>query len=215
MNLCLYEQISKLSVFPQLVSYYKSGQAPECKKRSLVKALAREGNFLYAVETGTYFGRTSRILKKYVQNVYTIEIKKELHEYVKHKLRNSKINFLLGNSEDLIQELVNSIQGRTLFYLDSHASGGVTGRGLKVTSLGRELEIIDKFKFLAESIILIDDAGSINGSNDYPEFEDIMNLVKSNGLKIYRTKMNSFLLVGPKFSGLPTKSKKYLSELMF
>ena len=208
-----YEVVSRLSFIYQYVNFLKTGEATEKSKRKLLKILLKNITFENAVETGTYLGKSTRIFSKHIKNVYSIEIKKELYNFVKRKYAKSKINFVFGMSEQVLKKIVLQIRGSTFFYLDSHYSGGITSRGKKVTSLNDELLTLDKFLFLLNSVIIIDDAKSINGTNDYPKFQVIKDFADQNNMKIYKTKVNSYILIGSKIGELPERIRKHLITL--
>ena len=213
-KLYLYEYVSRLSIFPQYFFYLKTGVKPEYMKRKLLKTIVKNADFSNAVETGTYLGRSTKILSHNIENVYTVEIKKDLFEFTKRKFRKSSVNFLLGDSEEILNRIIHKIKGRTIFYLDSHTSGGITGKGHSVTPLKMELEMLDKYESISDSVVLIDDAQSINGTNDYPDIKILIDFAKKNSLKIYKTKMDSYLLIGKDKQALANKISTHLKELV-
>ena len=84
-------------------------------------------NYEFCVETGTFMAESTIKLAKIFDKVYTIELDKNLYELSKEKCKNFiNITTMLGNSSDLIENLIteiNSKDGKTLFYLDAHWSG--------------------------------------------------------------------------------------------
>lgn len=212
-KLYIYEYVSRLSIFPQYFYYLKTGEKPEYLKRRLLRTIVRNVDFINAVETGTYLGRSAKILSHNIDNVYTVEIKEDLFEFTRRKFRKTNINFFLGDSEEMLDEIIHEIKGKTLFYLDSHTSGGITGKGQNVTSLKRELEILDGYELITDSVVLIDDAQSINGTNDYPDIGILIELAKKNRLKLYKTNTNSYVLINKNEKKLLSKISPYLKEL--
>lgn len=87
-------------------------------------------SYKIAVETGTCFGESANTLSLYFDSVYTIEIKKELYEMTKNKLKdNTKINCIFGDSKVKILELadtLNNSDSNIVFWLDAHWSGDNT-----------------------------------------------------------------------------------------
>lgn len=79
-----------------------------------------------AVETGTYRGRTARLLAEIFPAVVTVELSVELHARATEALRDvPSVLALQGHSAEVLRDL--SDPGTpTLFYLDGHWSGGVT-----------------------------------------------------------------------------------------
>ncbi len=68
-KLYLYEYVSRLSILPQYFFYLKTGVKPEYMKRILLKTMVKNADFSNAVETGTYLGRSTKILGHNINNV--------------------------------------------------------------------------------------------------------------------------------------------------
>ncbi len=80
-----------------------------------------------AVETGTFRGGTARSLATVFDDVVTIELSPELHRAAELALRDaSRVRALQGHSALRLAELTDPA-APTLYYLDGHWSGGVTG----------------------------------------------------------------------------------------
>jgi len=112
--------------------------------------LIKKFNVKNIIETGTFEGDTTEMFSKMVENVYTIESKKEF--FLDAKLKLSKLQNIkgfLGNSPKVIEKILPSIKGRTLFFLDAHW-------GYPWPILG-ELEKISEHPRFKESIIIIHD----------------------------------------------------------
>ena len=72
------------------------------------------------IETGTYKGGTIFNMEDYFSSLYTIEIKKEFYDNVKSKYQGDKIKFYHGNSGDVLNDILPSITGKTMIFLDRH-----------------------------------------------------------------------------------------------
>jgi predicted O-methyltransferase YrrM len=59
-------------------------------KRKYIANLSKQFNIKTLIETGTYFGQSTKYFSKKFDQVYTIELSQELHNFAK-KL-NSKVN---------------------------------------------------------------------------------------------------------------------------
>ena len=192
-----YSWIQSLSFLPQYYNYIsnKSG-APDLLKRMYIKNLLQRYSFKIAIESGTYLGKTSKILKKHCENVYSIEINEDLFNFCKSKYKKKNINFILGDSGKILKNLVQHIMPNTFIFLDGHTSGGITGYGSSVTPLKLELEILGKATSLQYCLILIDDSQSLVGENDYPNFSEIVQFCEKHGMELYEHKYGIIKIMG-------------------
>ena len=132
------------------------------------------------IETGTYKGETSFWAANHFKNVYTIEIDPKISKETKSKSDCPKnIEFLVGNSKDVLPELVeNNLSGTCFFWLDGHWCMGAGGKEDECPLL-KELEAI---KSIQNAIIFIDDARCFLGplpapheSSHWPRIDQIFN----------------------------------------
>lgn len=136
------------------------------------------------VETGTYKGETSFWAARYFKKVYTIEIDEKIaHETSSRQDRPENLEFFVGNSKDLLPELMaKKIKGSCFFWLDGHWCFGAGGKEEECPLLF-ELEAIKSFQ---DSIIFIDDARCFLGplppphdSSHWPRIDQIFDLTRS------------------------------------
>lgn len=101
------------------------------------------------VETGTYKGWSTNILAQTNKKVITIEINEESYKKAKEfNSKHSNIDFYLGSSQKVIEEVIPNGISHVLFFLDAHWG--------EFWPLLDELEMIHR-KNLISPIIIIHD----------------------------------------------------------
>lgn len=142
------------------------------------------------IEIGTYIGETILDMEPYFDSLHTIEIKKEFYENVKnkyHETGRNKINFHLGDSALIMEDVVKNINDNAIFFLDGHYYA--ESIGIKDSPLEEELEAINDY-FKHEAIIIIDDYrlfGKIEGPYDwsYISKDKFLNKIKDRIIDVY------------------------------
>jgi len=120
------------------------------------------------VETGTGIGEVVRSIYQINKdiNIHSIEIVKEIYQRNKDELSSLKnVNLHLGRSSDVLPEIVPSLKGNTLFWLDAHFPGADFGLAKygdekdddKRLPLKSELEIIVRSKDVTNDVFVVDD----------------------------------------------------------
>ena len=120
------------------------------------------------VETGTGIGEvvSSVCREDYDLNVHTIEIMEEI--YKKNLITYSyldNVNWHLGKSFDILPEILPTLKGNTLFWMDAHFPGADFGLASygdvedmdERLPLQKELETIVKNKDVTNDVFVIDD----------------------------------------------------------
>ena len=160
-------------------------------------------NYPNFIETGTYKGETILHMEQYFSNLYTIEIKKAFYENVKNNYKGNKINFYLGDSGDVLNEILPTINDKSIIFLDGHWSAGSTGKGKKDCPLYEELTSI-MVNHTNEAVIIVDDVrlfgrGPNNKGSKYDKcnWEEI-NI--ENTLKIVKDRMVNHYFLPSKFN---------------
>lgn len=170
------------------LKFYTFGGLPTMKvKRKYIVNLSNQFKIKALIETGTYFGQSTKYFSKNFDQVYTIELSQELHDFVKES--NSKVNikFYQGDSSEILKLIVKELPYKCTFFLDAHASGGVTVYGETVSPVKIELGILANFPYLKESLLILDDARGFDGTNSYPTIEEIKDWAKELNLgKVYK-----------------------------
>lgn len=131
------------------------------------------------IETGTYKGESSILASKYFERVFTTEIYEPLYLYSKNKaskeITGDRITFLLGNSVDLLNKILDSLDLiSAVFFIDAHVSGNDSSWNKKeLVPLLEELDVILKYK-IEKSIFIFDDIRFWkNNKNEAPDWKHI------------------------------------------
>lgn len=109
------------------------------------------------VETGTYNGDTAKWAARLFARVVTIEGSPSFYQRTRLVLSSfDNVDFILADSKEALPELLSTLKGSAMFWLDSHWMGGDSfGPGAECPLIA-ELEAISRFPY--EQFILIDDA---------------------------------------------------------
>lgn len=152
---------------------------PPFVKRQTIRSYARRYGLRSFVETGTFYGDTAAAVRSQVDTVITIEISPLLAAKARRRFElDQHVRVLEGDSGELLPDLMSGLPA-TLFWLDGHYSGGVTGRGEEDTPIRAELATIFAHAAGRGHVILIDDARHFDGS-EYPSLREIAELARSS-----------------------------------
>jgi hypothetical protein len=125
--------------------------------KEITLKMAAMANAEIFVETGTYYGNTTKWASTQFTQVFTIELSEYLYNMTKEQLL-LKGNIIpnLGDSRVVLPQILKEIDGNIVFWLDGHYSAGVTAGADDPCPLMEELEII--LRRNNDDVILIDDA---------------------------------------------------------
>lgn len=124
---------------------------------SLLREFAQKFQTDVFVETGTFMGDTAATAATIFREVHTIELSAELYERAKARFADTPNVFVhQGDSSVVLAELLPTLQGRVLFWLDGHYSEGITARGAENTPILGELRAVNAAADKG-SVVLIDD----------------------------------------------------------
>ena len=143
------------------------------------------------IETGTYYGETTKLLSKISKKTISIEADKELFETSKKKLKNLKnVELFNGKSEDLLDKSISeNLDFKNIcIYLDAHLCQdhlkNIKTYGCEdtATPILQELEIIKKYYGKFEKFnVLIDDIRLFYGNfQNYPDKNILVDWCKEN-----------------------------------
>ena len=143
------------------------------------------------IETGTYYGETTKLLSKISKKTISIEADKNLYETSKKKLKDLKnVIILNGKSEDLLNKVISeNLDFKNIcIYLDAHLcqdhlrNTKTFGSETTATPILNELEVVTKYINNFEKIVvLIDDIRLFQGSfQNYPNKNALVDWCKEN-----------------------------------
>ena len=146
---------------------------PPLLKRAFLRGIARSEKARNFVETGTYLGDTTWEYRRDFDRIDSIEVEPYLHgQAVRRFSGMPHVTIHLGDSADVLPNIVPSLKGKTLYWLDGHYSAGITGAGVSHCPVFRELESI--FTLSREPfVIVIDDARCFGTDPAYPTIEQV------------------------------------------
>jgi hypothetical protein len=145
------------------------------------------------IETGTLNGDTIFSVEPYFDKLYTIEFSEKYNHQTKNKYTGNKIEFILGDSSIVFENLLPKITEKCIFFLDGHWSNGDTGHSAKDCPLEEEIAHINNL-FKNEAIIIIDDFRlfGLKLDEDWSKInkESLLNILKPRINKVYHLDSN-------------------------
>ena len=166
----------------QLEEWKKKGcpvPPPHIVKQVTIQEYQKQYGHTILVETGTYLGDMVEAQKRHFNSIFSIELSPELFERAKKKFaRDKNVTILRGDSSKVLPEVMKTVRGSAIFWLDGHYSAGITAKGEKACPVFEELDAIFSDNY-QEHIILIDDARRFIGQGEYPTIEELTDYIKS------------------------------------
>ncbi len=170
-----YDALKSLGHYPDYWYWKLRGEPrriPHLLKQRTVREYGDKFGLRTLVEAGTYYGEMVSAMKSRFDLIYSIEQDAGLAETAKRKFSaDSRIKILQGDSKDLIPEILKSLQGPALFWLDAGYYGWAGTQGDQ-GRLRVELEAILRHSVKGH-VILMDDADGLNGKNGAPTIAEV------------------------------------------
>ena len=146
------------------------------------------------IETGTYYGKTTKVLANISKKVFTIEADERLYDLAIKKFKNKKnVKILKGKSEELLENILqsNSDFKNLCIYLDAHlcqdhlTNKETFGKIENETPIKLELKSIENnIKNFDQINLLIDDIRLFaSGFQNYPDKDYLTDWCKKNKFK--------------------------------
>ena len=154
---------------------------PPDMKRRIVRAYARTEGLAVFIETGTYYGETIAVVADLFPRVVSIELSPKYHALARQRFADKPhVELLHGDSGEVLQGVLATLDRPALFWLDGHYSGDDTARGALETPLLAELRAILAHRVKGH-VVLIDDARLLDGTHDYPTLQEVEEVARSAG----------------------------------
>jgi hypothetical protein len=122
------------------------------------------------IETGTYQGDSTLKFSSLFVKVHTIELSEQWYLFSKERLSKCpNVVCHLGDSAEVLKELLPTIKEPVIYFLDAHFAGGTTALGKEEVPLLRELQSINQRS--DQDVLIIDDM-RLMGKSGESGFED-------------------------------------------
>lgn len=139
------------------------------------------------VETGTYMGDTAAWAAERFARVVTIELSDELFAAARRRFESAaNVEVVNGDSRGALRDVVATLDGPALFWLDAHWSGGPTSGEAAQCPLLDELRLLRPAE--TEHLILVDDARLFLSAppppqrvEDWPTIGEIVRILSVDG----------------------------------
>lgn len=153
---------------------------PHIIKQLTIKEYARDFNLDILIETGTAYGEMIYAMKDVFKQIYSIELSEKLASDAQERFsKQTNVQVLHGDSPRVLETLLPTIVGPTLFWLDAHYSSGNTARGDLDSPIMQELSLLLKLP-QKRNVILIDDARKFDGHDGYSTIAELRAFMKQH-----------------------------------
>ena len=137
----LIRLVNRQSEFKQWKKRNYLENAPQSVKEGVLKKYSLKN--CDWIETGTFLGTTTHFLSERFPHDYSIEPSVELYKAAHNRFQGKNVTLYNDTSENVLRELLPTLEGNLNFWLDGHYSEGITFRGNKDCPIIGELNIID------------------------------------------------------------------------
>jgi hypothetical protein len=148
------------------------------KRLVILENFVRTGQEVF-VETGTYYGETTRLLARVARRVLTVELSPTHYRAAKRINDAPNVEMTLGDSRTFLALVTPSLRGRICFFLDAHpTNAATTPEGEIDIPIMEELCIVNANP--DTSLIVIDDA---IGGEGYPSIGAVRRFAEENNYR--------------------------------
>ena len=160
---------------------------------SVILDIRDEFGITHFIETGTNVGQTAEWASQEFEQVITIEMDDDLHQTALNKRGHiENIDFVKGQSQDKLREIVPELDAPAIFHLDAHCGGkwaASAGESLERDDLP-PCPVLDEIAIIGESeyghYLFIDDARVFTSPrrepfdmDAWPNIQDVMHAVEA------------------------------------
>jgi hypothetical protein len=146
------------------------------KRLVILEAFERLGLDVF-VETGTYYGETTRLLSRVARRVLTVELSPTHYRMALRTSKKPNIELTFGDSREFLRRITPQLTGKICFFLDAHPTNPETTPEGEV-----DIPILEELRIVTANshttLIIIDDAV---GGEGYPSIEAVRNFAAENG----------------------------------
>ena len=151
---------------------------PPPVKQSIVKAYGRRFGLRTLIETGTFAGLMIDAVRDRFDRIVSIELDPAWHARAVARFGHlSAVTLLQGDSGVRLPEVLATLTGPALFWLDAHYSGPITARGALDSPIVQELAAIRAHP-VAGHVVLIDDMRVFDGTGGYPTVSELVRWIR-------------------------------------
>lgn len=148
-------------------------------KRNALIGYASKFNLRNFVETGTLFGDMVADLYPNFEYVYSVELQEGFYRSAVDRFKDvENVIIFQGDSGRVLDDIVPTLEGPTLFFLDAHFCGGNSATGDTETPVLAELKAILSQPIL-NGVIVIDDLKHFKTNPAYPKVEKLKKVIEA------------------------------------
>jgi hypothetical protein len=146
----------------------KSLPPPHIVKQAILLRYQRARRFRTFVETGTYTGEMLAAMRPYFADLISIELAPAIYTATSRRFAGDPaVHLLLGDSGELLPQVLRTLDHPALFWLDGHYMGAGTGRTQVDSPIDDEMSALLRHPVRGH-LVLIDDARLFTGRDGYP-----------------------------------------------
>lgn len=184
MNLFRANPFRRLRQLTQIHGWIRGGMrippVPALKRR-LISSYLERYNLGTFIETGTFKGDTLAEFAERGLRAISIELSPEYFAKAQKRFAGmGNVELHLGDSAEVLPNIIDGLTKPALFWLDGHYSAGETAHGALASPINGELASILASPVKGH-IILIDDAHEFTGQGGYPELGRFLTSVREDG----------------------------------